>query len=141
MLVKAFVVSFAILLLACSQTEAQPETEIIRIPVITEVVKEVPVITEVIKEVPVVTEVEVIVEVPVAPPNCPPASAVDWLINGLEEARAMHQAWADFLLNNPAEEGSMLEKAVGNRDSQFSIVEMYDRRLNITRQLQQACAQ
>ena len=139
MLVKAFVIPFVILLLACSQTEAQPETEIIRIPVVTEV----PVVTVVIKEVPVVTEVpvEVIVEVPVAPLGCPVASEIDWLIESLEEARVMHQAWADYLLGNPPEEDRLLKQAVDSNTSQLAIVAMYDRRLSIIRQLQQVCAQ
>jgi hypothetical protein len=139
MLVKAFVIPFVILLLACSQTEVPPETEIIRI--VTEV--EVPVITVVIKEVPVVTKVpvEVIVEVPVALVGCPVASEIDWLIMGLEEARTMHQAWADYLLNNPPEEGSLLKQAVDSNTSQLAIVAMYDRRLSIVRQLQQVCVQ
>ena len=139
MLVKAFVISFVILLLACSQTEAQPETEIIRIPVVTEV----PVVTVVIKEVPVVTEVpvEVIVEVPVAPSSCPVASEIDWLITSLEQGRLSHQQWSDLLLNDPPEEGSSLKRAVVNREKQLAFVAMYDRRLSIVRQLQQVCAQ
>jgi hypothetical protein len=131
MFVKVFAVSLAVLLLACSQ--AKPETEIIRIPVVTEVVKEVPVVTEV----PVITEVPV--EVIVAPPGCPPTPEVDWLIWSLEDARAMHQAWADYLLDNPLGEG-LIENAIGSRDEQLSKVAAYDRRLGIVQQLQQACA-
>ncbi len=141
MLVKAFALSLAILFLACSQ--AKPEIEIIRVPVEVPVVIEVPVVTEVVKEVPVVTEV--IIEVPVeviveaAPSNCPPASEVDWLIWSLEDARAMHQAWANYLIDNLLGEG-LIENAIGSRDEQLSKVAAYDRRLNIVRQLQQVCA-
>ena len=135
MLVKAFAISLAILFLACSQAEpaVKIETEIIRVPVVIEVVKEVPVVTEV--------PVEVIVEAPVALPNCPPASDVDWLIWSLEDARAMHQAWADYLLDNPPEKGTMLWKSVESSEAQLEKVAAYDRRLAIVRQLQLACAQ
>ena len=143
MFVKVFAVALAALLLACSR--AEPETEIIRIPVevevpvVTEVAKEVPVITEVPVEVPVVTEV--IVEAPVALPNCPPASEVDWLIWSMEDARAMHQAWANYLRDNPLVEGAgLIENAMGSQSEQLSKVAAYDRRLSIVRQLQQACA-
>ncbi len=137
MLVKAFAVSLAILFLACSQ--AEPEIEIIRVPVEVPVVIEVPV--EVIKEVPVevVKEVPVEVIVEVAPSNCPPASEVDWLIWSLEDARAMHQAWANYLIDNSLGEG-LIENAIGSRDEQLAKVAAYDRRLNIVRQLQQVCA-
>ena len=137
MLVKAFALSLAILFLACSQ--AKPEIEIIRVPVEVPVVIEVPV--EVIKEVPVevVKEVPVEVIVEVAPSNCPPASEVDWLIWSLEDARAMHQAWANYLIDNLLGEG-LIENAIGSRDEQLSKVAAYDRRLNIVRQLQQVCA-
>jgi hypothetical protein len=133
MLVKAFAISLAILFLACSQTEpaVKIETEIIRVPVVIEVVKEIPIITEI--------PIEVIVEVPVAPLDCPPASEVDWLIWSLEDARAMHQAWADYLLDNPLGEG-LIENAIGSRDEQLSKIAVYDRRLGIVRQFQRACA-
>ena len=133
MFVKVFAVTLAVLFLACSQAEP----EIIRIPVEVPVVTEVPV--EVIKEVPVEVVKEVSVEVIVAPPGCPLASEVDWLIWSLEDARAMHQAWADYLLDNPLGEG-LIENAIGSKDEQLSKVAAYDRRLNIVRQLQQACA-
>jgi hypothetical protein len=135
MFVKVFAVSLAVLLLACSQ--AKPETEIIRMPIEVPVVTEVPV--EVIKEVLVEVVKEVPVEVIVAPPGCPPASEVDWLIWSLEDARAMHQAWANYLLDNLLGEG-LIENAIGSRDEQLSKVAAYDRRLGIVRQLQQACA-
>ena len=132
MLVKALAVSLAVLFLACSQTEK--EIEIVRIPV------EVPVVTEVVREVPVEVPVEVLVEV--APPNCPPAPEVDWLIWSLEDARAMHLAWADYLLDNPlGGDAGLIKNAVGSRDEQLSKVAAYDRRLGIVRQLQRACAQ
>ncbi|KKM17074.1 hypothetical protein LCGC14_1679390 [marine sediment metagenome] len=130
MLVKALAVSLAVLFLACSQTEK--EIEVVRVPV------EVPVVTEVVREVPVEVPVEVLVEV--APPNCPPAPEVDWLIWSLEDARAMHLAWADYLLDNPLGVG-LIENAIGSRDEQLSKVAAYDRRLGIVRQLQRACAQ
>ena len=130
---RLIVVSSAVLFLACSQ--AQPETEIFRIPV--EVIREVPVVTEVVKEVPVITEVPV----EVAPPNCPPASEVDWLIWSLEDARAMHLAWADYLADHPLEEGTMLWKSVESAEMQLSKVAAYDRRLSIVGQLQRACTQ
>ena len=135
MFVKAFAVLLAVLLLACSQ--AKPE--IILVPVEVPVVTEVPV--EVIKEVPVEVVKEVSVEVIVAPPGCPPASEVDWLIWSLEDARAMHQAWANYLRDNPLVEGAgLIENAMGSQSEQLSKVAAYDRRLSIVRQLQQACA-
>ena len=134
MFVKVFAVLLAVLLLACSQAEP----EIVRVPVVREisVVTEIPV--EVVREVPV--EVEVIVEVPVAPPGCPLASEVDWLIWSLEDARAMHLVWADYLADHPPEEGSLLKRVVDSREMQLEKVAAYDRRLSITRQLQRACA-
>ena len=135
MLVKALAVSLAVLFLACSQTEK--EIEIVRIPVVTEVVKEVPVVTEV----PVLAITEVPVEVIVTSPDCPPASEVDWLIWSLEDARAMHLVWADYLADHPPEEGSLLKRVVDSREMQLEKVAAYDRRLGIVRQLQRACAQ
>jgi hypothetical protein len=135
MLVKALAISLAILLLACSQAEP----EIIRVPIEVPVVTEVSV--EVVREVLVEVPVEVVVEVPVAPLDCPPAPEVDWLIWSLEDARAMHQAWADYLFDNPlATDAGLIENAVGSADEQFSKVAAYDRRLSIVRQFQQVCA-
>ncbi|KKL09524.1 hypothetical protein LCGC14_2565000 [marine sediment metagenome] len=132
MLIKAFAVSLVILFLSCSQAEPAVKIEIIRVPI------EVPV--EVIKEVPVEVIKEVPVEVIVASPSCPPVSEVDWLIWSLEDARAMHQAWADYLRDNPLVEGSgLIENAVGSQSEQLAKVAAYDRRLGIVRQLQQVC--
>jgi len=125
-----FLIPLALLFLACDQ----PEPDI--------VVREVPV--EVIKEVLVEVMVEVPVEVPVfieAPPlDCPPASEVDWLIWSLEDARAMHQAWANYLRDNPlAKDSGLIENAVDSQAEQLEKVAAYDRRLSIVRQLKEVC--
>jgi hypothetical protein len=121
------------LYLACD--EAEPP------PIVTNwVVREVEVTREVPVEVLVEVPVEVIVEVPVAPANCPPAPEVDWLIWSLEDARAMHQAWANYLRDNPLSEGSgLIENAVGSSEEQLEKVAAYDRRLSIVRQLKEVC--
>ena len=83
---------------------------------------------------------EIVVEVPVAPTDCPPASEVIWLVWSLEDARAMHIAWANHLRDNPLLEGAgLIKNAVGSSEEQFAIVTLYDRRLTIVRQLQQVC--
>ncbi len=127
-------IPLALLFLACDQ----PEPDI----VVREVQVEVPV--EVIKEVLVEVMVEVPVEVPVfieaLPLDCPPVSEVDWLIWSLEDARAMHIAWANHLRDNPLADGSgLIENAVGSSEEQLAIVALYNRRLTIVRQLQQVC--
>ena len=124
-------IPLALLFLACDQ----PAPDIVVREVQVEVLVEVPV--EVIKEVMVEVPVEVLIE---APLDCPPVSEVDWLIWSLEDARAMHQAWADFLRDNPLVEGSgLIENAVGSSEEQLSLVAAYDRRLNIVAQLKEAC--
>ena len=100
MLIKVCMVSFAILLGACSQAETKIETEIIRIPVVTEVPVEVIKEVEVIVEVPVEVPVEVIVEVPVTPTWCPTQQEINNTLAWLEEARSTHAIWADYLSNH-----------------------------------------
>lgn len=123
----------ALLLLACDNPEPPP--------MVTDwVVREVEVIKEVPVEVLIEVPVEVIVEVPVVPLGCPVSTEVDWLIWSLEDARAMHQAWADFLRDNPLAEGSgLIRNAVGSQAEQLSKVAAYDRRLGIVGQLQEVC--
>lgn len=124
-------IPLALLFLACDNTEPAVTDWVVRE---VEVIKEVPV--EVIVEVPV----EVIVEVPVAPANCPPSSEVDWLIWSLEDARDMHQAWADFLRDNPLADGSgLIRNAVGSQAEQLSLIAVYDRRLGIVSQFMEVC--
>ena len=124
-----FLIPLALLFLACDSAE----------PVVTNwVVREI----EVVREVPVevIVEVPVVVEIPVAPANCPPSSEVDWLIWSLEDARAMHLAWANYLRDNPLVDGSgLIENAVGSSEEQFEKVVAYDRRLSIVAQLKEAC--
>lgn len=98
MLIKVCMVSFALLLGACSQTETK--IEIIRIPVVTEVPVEV--IVEVVKEIEVIKEVpvEVIVEVPVLPTWCPAQQEINNILTWLEEGRASHVWWSDYLTSN-----------------------------------------
>lgn len=132
--VKVLAVLVALLFLACSQAEAPPEVEIVRVPVYIEVIE------EVLVEVEVPVEVLVEVEVPVAPTNCPPASEVDWLVANLEWGRAAHLHWSELLADNPPEEGSVLQMAVVDAAQQLTFVAMYDRRLNVTLQFQQVCS-
>ncbi|KKM78138.1 hypothetical protein LCGC14_1363020 [marine sediment metagenome] len=132
-----FLIPLALLFLACDSAEPVVTNWVVR-----EVVREVPVevIVEVPVEVPVEVIEEIVVEVPVAPANCPPSSEVDWLIWSLEDARAMHQAWADFLHDNPLADGSgLIENAVGSSEEQLEMVATYDRRLSIVAQLKEAC--
>jgi len=123
-------IPLALLFLACDQ----PEPDIVVREVQVEVLVEVPV--EVIKE--VLVEVPVLIEAP--PLDCPPVSEVDWLIWSLEDARAMHLAWANYLRDSPLVEGSgLIENAVGSSEEQLLKVAAYDRGLNIVRHLQQVC--
>ena len=125
-------IPLALLFLACDQ----PEPDIVVREVQVEVLVEVPV--EVIKEVLVEVPVEVLIEAP--PLDCPPVSEVDWLIWSLEDARAMHLAWANYLRDSPLVEGSgLIENAVGSSEEQLLKVAAYDRGLNIVRHLQQVC--
>ena len=124
-----FLIPLALLFLACDSAEPTVTNWVVR-----EVIREVPV--EVIVEVPV----EVVVEIPVTPANCPPSSEVDWLVWSLEDARAMHQAWANYLRDNPLVDGSgLIKNAVGSSEEQFEKVVAYDRRLSIVAQLKEAC--
>ncbi len=133
MLKLLFLIPLALLFLACDSAEP-PLVVTDWVVVEVEVVKEVPV--EILVEVPV----EVIVEVPIAPANCPPTSEVDWLTWSLEDARAMHQAWADFLRDNPLADGAgLIRNAVGSQAEQLSKVAAYDRRLGIVEQLKEVC--
>ncbi len=128
-------VLLVILLVACATPQSETIIEVERFPVVTVVTEEI----TVIKEVPVEVPVEVIVEVPVTPASCPPPSDIDWLIDSMIAARAGHQYWADLLSKRTLEPGSLLESAVKDQAAQLGFVAMYDRRLQIIRQLLQTC--
>lgn len=128
-------IPLTLLFLACDQAEPVVVTDWVVREVTKEVQVEVPV--EVIVEVPI--EVPVIVEVPVTPLGCPPSSEANWLVWSLEDARAMHLAWANYLSDYPPEEGTMLWKSVESAEAQLLKVAAYDRRLGIVAQFMEVC--
>lgn len=136
MLAKAFAVSFVILFLACSQPEPEIETEIIRVPV----VKEVPV--EVIREVPVVTvvvtEIPVEVLVAVAPTQCPNQQDIDNTLAWLEEARASHVWWADYLSTHAINE-AVAKEGLGTASLHQAWVSRYTTMIGVTQAIEAIC--
>ena len=110
----------------------------IPVPLVTEV--PVPVVTEVL--VPVVTEVlvPVVTEVPVLlpPPQCATQQDIDNTLAWLEEARATHVVWADYLDTHQLQD-PLAKQGLGTADYHRLWVARYTTMIGVAQAIQGIC--
>ncbi len=102
----------------------------IPVPVVTEV--PVPVVTEVL--VPVVTEVPVLLP----PPQCATQQDIDNTLAWLEEARATHVVWADYLDTHELQD-PLAKQGLGTADYHRLWVAQYTTMIGVAQAIQGIC--